>query len=559
MAGDYLMLKQDNCRNCCRCIRNCPVKAISFSDNQARIVDADCVLCGRCFVSCPQQAKEIRRDLDRARALVASGRPVYASIAPSFVAYFEHCSIESLEQALLGLGFAGVEETALGAVMVKRRYDEILLEGKQNVVISTCCHSVALLVQKHFPEAVPFLAPVLSPMQAHCQDIKKRQPGATTIFIGPCISKKAEADQYPGTVDCVLTFDELADWLLLAGIKLKELPRTSHAGKTRLFPSAGGIVRSMARSSKKHTYLHIEGVENCIGALRNIHCQELDNCFIEMSACEGSCIGGPIMRNAVRAPISAFVAVNNYAGDTDFAVPDPDKGVLDKHFPLMPRCQLRVSEKALQEVLRKTGKTRPEHELNCGTCGYDTCREKAAAVVRGMADINMCLPYLKERAESFSDTIIKNSPNGVLVLNEKLVMQQINEAACRILGVEQPDDIIGEKVNLLLDPNIFIEVLQSGKNIFERHTRLSEQDRHVRMTVVRDENYHIFILIMRDVTKEENRKAQTAALNWKTVEVTDQVIEKQMRVVQEIASLLGETAAETKIALTKLKESLKGE
>lgn len=559
MANNYLRLKQDNCRNCYRCIRTCPVKAISFSDNQARIVDSACVLCGRCFVSCPQKAKEIRLDLDAAKALVASGRPVYASVAPSFIAYFEQASIESLEAALLKLGFAGVEETALGANMVKQRYDEIVLEGRQSVVISTCCHSVVLLVQKHFPEAVPFLAPVLSPMQAHCLDIKKRVPGAVTVFFGPCVSKKAEADQYPGTVDCVLTFDELRTWLKDERCTLYDVPATRPAGRARLFPSPGGIIRSMSRSSKKHSYLHIEGVENCIRALRDIMCQELDNCFVEMSACEGSCIGGPIMRRAFRAPISAFVAVNSYAGSMDFDTGPVDKKALAKDFPVMPQCQLRVSEKDLQDVLRKIGKTKPEHELNCGTCGYDTCRDKAAAVVRGMADINMCLPYLKERAESFSDTIITNTPNGIVVLSEKLVIQQINAAACRMFNVENSADMLGEKIIKLLDPDIFIEVLQSGKNIFERRAHLADYGLHVRMTVVRDENYHIFILIMRDVTREENARAQTAAINSKTVKITDQVIEKQMRVVQEIASLLGETAAETKIALTKLKGSIEGE
>ena len=165
--GEYLKLKPSNCKNCYKCIRNCPVKSIRFSDDQANILEEDCVLCGRCFVVCPQNAKEIRNDLPAAKALLAGGAPVYVSLAPSFVANYEGATIQTMEAALQKLGFTAAEETALGATLVKREYDRLVNEGEQDIIISSCCPSVNLLIRKYFPEALPYLAKVLSPMQAH--------------------------------------------------------------------------------------------------------------------------------------------------------------------------------------------------------------------------------------------------------------------------------------------------------------------------------------------------------------------------------------------------------
>jgi uncharacterized Fe-S cluster-containing protein len=466
-----------------------------------------------------------------------------------------------VESALLRLGFAGAEETALGATLVKKRYDELVMEGRQSVLISSCCHSITLLLQKHFPDAVQFLAPVLSPMQAHCLDLKKRHAEAKTLFIGPCVSKKAEVDQFPGSVDCVLTFEELSTWFQEEGIPLPVSDRKREAdsiGKARLFPTTGGILRSMKRANKKYHYLSVDGVGNCIRAVRDILCGVLENCFIEMSACVGSCIGGPGMgqRGSAERPVTGFVAVEDSAGPVDFTLDQPAPDELQKTFPSAPQCLIRIPESAINEVLKKIGKTRPEHELNCGSCGYATCREKAAAVVRGKADISMCLPFLKEKAESFSEAILNNTPNSIIVLNESLVVQQINEATCRILHILNAHDLLGSKVTRVLDPDIFVEVLTGGKNVYERKRYLPEYHKYVRKTVIHDKNFHVLILIMRDVTQEENARSLNEERNRKTAAITGQVIEKQMRVVQEIASLLGETAAETKIALTKLKESL---
>ena len=225
-----------------------------------------------------------------------------------------------------------------------------------------------------------------------------------------------------------------------------------------------------------------------------------------------------------------------------------------------PLASLRrePTEEEIEEVLRKLGKTTREQELNCGCCGYDTCREKAAAVCMGKADLTMCLPYLKEKAESFSDTILSNTPNGVLVLSEALKVQQINAAACAMLGLSGAREALGAPVSDFIDPAP-LEAMLRGEPVGARRAVLARTGVHVDQTVLRDAEYHVVMVIMRDVTREENTLARKEEARRQTVEVTDKIINKQMRVVQEIASLLGETTAEMKVALTNLKESVKDE
>lgn len=561
--SNYIHLKKSNCKNCYKCIRNCPVKSISFSDSQAQIIEDECVLCGMCFVACPQNAKEIRNDVSSAKALLAGDAPVYVSLAPSFAANYEGVGIAGMRKALMQLGFADAAETAVGATIVKNEYDRMADAGEQDVIIATCCHTVNLLIQKHFTEALPYLAKVQSPMQAHCALLKKEHPGAKTLFIGPCISKKAEGEDYPGIVDCVLTFEELDEWFDEAGIVPQPAPEDDEpTGKARFFPTAGGILKSMHCDNPKYSYLAVDGMSACINAIKDIIDGNVHNCFIEMSACPGSCIGGPTMRHSHRAPVRGYLAVEKYAkkaGDADFPVAQPESADLAKNMIFLKKEKPRAGSRAIEEILRKMGKVRPEDELNCGSCGYNTCREKAQAVLDGKAELSMCLPFLKEKAETFSDTIIQNTPNGILILNENMEVQQINAAARQILNIRNQNDVLGEPVVRILEPFDFIEVLSGGVGIHDKRVYLAEYDKYVEETIIYDRLYHILMCIMRDITDEEKEKAKKEEISRHTIEVTDKVIEKQMRIVQEIASLLGETTAETKIALTNLKESLKDE
>lgn len=555
---DCLTLKKSNCKNCYKCIRHCPVKAIRFSGNQAHIIGDECILCGHCFVVCPQNAKEIVNETEKVRVLLQS-YPVYVSLAPSFIANYEGVGINAMRTALKKLGFADVEETALGATVVKNEYDRMLREEKRDIVISSCCHTINLLIQKYFPKELPYLADVLSPMQAHCSDLKRRHPGAKTVFIGPCVAKKDEAQHYEGIVDAVLTFEELTQWLNQEGVVLEKETDSQEESRARFFPTTGGILKTMKLDAPGYNYMAIDGVENCISALKDIENGNIHHAFIEMSSCVGSCVGGPVMEKYHPSPVREYLSVAEYAGDKDFVVAQPDSHELRKHFSLIERENKMPSEAEINAALRQMGKLSKRDELNCGSCGYNTCREKAIAICQGKAEASMCLPYLQKKAEGFSDRIVNNTPNGIIVLNDSLEVQQINEAAMDIMNIRSSSDVLGEQVVRIMDPSVFYEVQKKRFNIHNRRVYLAEYKRYVELTVVYDTDNHLFIGIMRDITDEEREREKKENISKQTIETADKVVDKQMRIVQEIASLLGETAAETKIALTKLKESIKDE
>ena len=556
--SDFLTLKKSNCKNCYKCIRHCPVKSIRFSANQAHIIGNECILCGHCFVVCPQNAKEIKSETELAKVLIQSGDPVYVSIAPSFIANYENVGINGMSEALKKLGFAEVEETAIGATIVKKEYERMLSEEKRDIVISSCCHSINLLIQKYFPDSLRYLANILSPMQAHARDIKERVPNAKVVFIGPCVAKKDEAAYYDGLVDAVLTYEELAEWLKAEKIELKSNMDDTEKSRARFFPTTGGILKTMEQLPE-YTYLAIDGVENCIAALKDIESGKIHNCFIEMSSCVGSCIGGPVMEKYHRLPVKDYAAVAKYAGKKDFDVNMPDRVSLLKSMTAIGRKSVPPTEQEIEEILKKMGKFKKEDELNCGSCGYDTCREKAAAIFEGKAEISMCLPFLKEKAESFSDCIVNNTPNGLIVLNESLEVQQINASARKIMNIRSASDVLGESVIRILDVDIFSRVLRTKRSVRNERAYLAEYKKYVEQSVIYDENYHLLVCLMRDITDEETEREKKESISRQTIEVADKVVDKQMRIVQEIASLLGETAAETKIALTKLKESIEDE
>ena len=319
--ANCLTLKKSNCKNCYKCIRHCPVKAIRFSGNQAHIIGNECILCGQCFVVCPQNAKEIVDETEKVKVLLQSGAPVIASLAPSFIANYDGVGVNSMRKALKKLGFYDVEETAVGATIVKNEYERMIKEDDRDIIISSCCHSINLLIQKHYPFALNYLADVMSPMQAHCQDIKNRYHNAKTVFIGPCVAKKDEAEHYKGIVDAVLTFEELTEWLNSENIELEKEKDNDVFSRARFFPTTGGILKTMELDNSEFTYLALDGVENCIDALKDIENGKIHKCFIEMSACVGSCIGGPVMEKYHRSStVKDYISISQYAGAKDFEV-----------------------------------------------------------------------------------------------------------------------------------------------------------------------------------------------------------------------------------------------
>ena len=552
-----LQSKTTNCQNCYKCIRHCPIKSISFASNKATIIQDSCILCGRCYLVCPQEVKIIRNDIDVVKNLFKNNKKVYVSLAPSFISYFSYTSMNEIVNALKKLGFYQIEETAIGATIVKKAYDEMLNEDDRDVIISSCCHSINLLIQKHYPEARKYLANILSPMLAHGKDIKARDPEAKVVFIGPCIAKKNEADSNPQIVDVALTFKELDEWFKEEGITLKEVEYDwkKEESKARLFPTTGGILRTMECKNNEYQYLAVDGVENSKRVIEDIIAGKIHKCFIEMSSCEGSCINGPVS-NKSKSVISSYIDINKAAGEKDFTEGVIGYKDISKNYYSIGVEEATPSEEEIEAKLIEMGKKEKSKILNCGSCGYDTCREKAIAIIQGKAALEMCLPYLMEKAQSFSDNIVSNSPNGILVLDEDLNIQSLNKTMCNIINIESASVVIHKNVSSILDPKDFYSALL-GELVFRRKSYLSEYNKYIENTIVYDQEFHVLLSIMKDITNEEISRQKHEEVIKKSLEITDKVVEKNMRAVQEIASLLGETTAETKVALSSLKDTIK--
>jgi iron only hydrogenase large subunit-like protein len=551
-----LTSKENDCRSCYKCIRVCPTKSISFLNDHASIIPEECILCGACYLACPQNCKIIRDDTAVAQTLLASHGEVYASLAPSFLAAFPGSSFADLKAALLALGFTDVEETAVGATIVKRGYDALVKSHKRDIVISTSCHALNLLIEKHYPEAAKYLAPVLSPMLAHGQDLKRRHPGAKVIFLGPCIAKKNEIEMYPDYVDCVLTFLELKQLFEARKIVLQqsqEAPKKE--SKARLFPLEGGILKTMDADDPEYTYLAVSGTENCIAAIKDILSGKVHRTFIEMSACAGSCINGPAL-GAPRAPVSAALLIAHAAGQADFPVSAYSSEAIKKRLPAYSHPSKQPSEEEIKAILASIGKTTKKDELNCSSCGYPSCREKAIAVYEGKASLTMCLPFLMEKAKSFSNAIVSESDSAILVTDENFVIQLANPACSRLFKTS--DSLVGASLDHYMETTLFSLAL-GGENAKSEKLYLARYDAYLEVNVTYDPQFHIVIGIFRDVTSLTKERAKEKEAALKTSKITSEVIEKNMRAVQEIASLLGQSAAETKVALSTLEKALNTE
>ena len=500
----------------------------------------------------PQNAKRIREDVPTVRDAIRTGRRVVASVAPSFPVAMEVDTIEDMRDTLKKLGFADAEETAMGAELVSRAYEPFMRKDT-GVMISSCCPAVNSLIQKYYPDLLSHLLPVKTPMIAHCDVLKKRDKDAFTVFIGPCIAKKREADE-AACVDACLTFEELTAWMAEEGVApVRHQHEADNKPASRRYPTTGGILSTLDKEIQC-TRIAVDGMLNVRNVLDELREDASEHVFIEMSACEGSCINGPVMREHKKKRMLGATKVENYAGDGLFAVEAPND--LSTRYAPGGLKRVMPGNEAIQQVLTRMGKTTPDKMFNCGCCGYPTCMDKAIAVCQGKAEIEMCLPYLKEKAESFSDKIIQNTPNAILVMDEDLVVKQINQAAVRLFKLSCAGDIVGAPVVRLLDPSDYLKAVLDGHGFSGKCHYVPEYKLYVDETVIYDRQYKILISIMRDVTDREQERKQQDDLKKNTVELTDQVIEKQMRVVQEIASLLGETTAETKIALTKLKDAI---
>lgn len=560
---NYLDFKKAQCKNCYKCLKNCAIKAIKIEENQAKIIEERCILCGKCTLICPQNAKKVHSELDDIKQLLKENK-VIATVAPSFIANFNVNSLHALEKALKKVGFYAVEETARGARIVINEYEKLIDSGKYKNLIDSSCPATNSLIKMYYPEAMKYLAPVDSPVIAHAKLIKKENPDSKIVFIGPCIAKKKECKE-SGLIDGVLTFEELQKLFEEYNINLEdeneigELKENQLWNQARFYPISRGVIKAFTKKHDDFEYIAVEGIEKCKEVLEEI--EKLDHFFIELSTCEGSCVNGPAsikQANTIlgNAKVRKFVR-DNYkeVEENNF----DDINLSCEHTEVNLGNNKEPTEEQIKEILAKTGKYEKEDELNCGACGYSTCREKAWAVFNGYADIEMCVPYMREKAENMSYEIIQKSPNGIILLDNDLNVLDMNDKAAGVLAINKKKskdkniaEVLNENINLL-------SILQEKKNITAQRVEIEKTGKFIELSVNYIKDHNMLFATLRDITERIVNEQKMQKLKNDTIVTADEVVKKQMRVAQEIASLLGETTAESKVALVNLKKMLEDE
>ena len=548
----YLDFKEARCKNCYKCLKECPVKAIRIENYQAKIIEERCILCGHCTLVCPQNAKLVRSDIDHVLTLLKKDK-VIASIAPSFIADFDIKYFKTIEDALKKLGFVFAEETARGAKVVTEKYGELLDSGKYKNLITSCCPSINQMIELYYPDALQYLAPVDSPVITHGKILKSEYPDYKVVFIGPCLSKKKECHD-SGIIDGVLTFEELDYLFKENNIELidEEVNEDSSFNNARFYPINRGIIKSFDKLNDNYIYISVDGVNRAMKALEEIN--DLDHVFLEINSCQSSCIGGPCSINNNHNYITGNSKLRDYVNKRKGKEGNKVNVNIDHQFE-NKYIDDEIQEDKIIEILNKTGKYKEEDELNCGACGYNTCRQKAWAVLNGYADINMCLPYMRGKAENLSYEMMKSSPYGIIILDNNSLINDINKKAKDLLKISLIKNNEESIMSHLADTDI-MDAIVNKHNILEKRLMIDE-DTYVDYSLTYIAEQDLFIMVMKDITSRINYLNQLEKVKDDTIAVTDEVVKKQMVVVQQIASLLGETAAETKVALNNLKKYLK--
>ncbi|MDR1959036.1 MAG: 4Fe-4S binding protein [Planctomycetaceae bacterium] len=557
------------CRDCNRCVRVCPVKAIRMHAGQASVVDDRCIACGTCVRECPQRAKTYRKDVDAARQLIQTHPVTVCSLAPSFAGFFPVWQRKRLPSALRRLGFSFIGETAVGAYYSALATAEYVKKHPKEPSICTACPAVVEYVQKYRPKAARYLVPVVSPMVAHAIHLREKLGRETAVvFVGPCIAKKSEAGHYYGDarVDCVLTFEELLQWfeneqIDVSGCEESDFDETPK-GKSRLFPLEGGCVLTGGLMTEflDADCIPVSGYRNVEHAILESRAGQV----IEPLFCPLGCAGGPA-GDGTNGCFEVRTGIINYAREEEHSVPgdslkteEPDgneKAFLSKltvfyDKAVSPIVRSEISEAAIRHVLEMTGKALQENQLNCGACGYPTCREKAVAVIEGLAEPEMCLPFVRRIAEQRVDRIIETSPNGIVILDEHLNILSMNPAFRTLFRCSNA--ICGKPVSHLLDPEPFERLMGNPKNVINRTLGYPSYNLecHVLFYALPEEKQYVGIFV--DITDAKINMTKLDKLRYQTVTQARELLEQQIQMAETIAICLGENAARAESLLENL-------
>lgn len=567
MSSSIISTDKAKCRDCYRCVRVCPVKAIRISDGQARVDAERCILCGTCVRECPQQAKHVRNDLVFVKELLASPGKTIASIAPSFPAAFGDFGSGLLPAALKKIGFNIVTETAVGAELVAYATADLIKE-KRNAWVTSACPVVVNLIERYYPEACRNVTPIDSPMVAHAKYLKKKYgKSMKVVFIGPCSAKKCEAEEVAkGIVDAVLTFEELHLAFKEANLRpasLEPIPFDDvRPRNAQLFPLEGGLARTASITSGllREDFIALSGSEHVREMIDHL-AEESPIRLFEALFCPGGCVNGACMGQtksiyARRSKVLQYHKRRTYEAEIEF---DPATApVIDISRSIMQRkiMQPMFTEAQIRAVLLQTGKQTLEDELNCGACGYLSCKENALAVLSGMAEHNMCLPWMRRLAERKTDQIIDHSPNGIIMVDSHFNIVSFNPAFASMFSCT--DKLIGRPIGALIDPEDFEKVAaEITDKINSKIVAFPQYGLIASESIYRLEDENVLIGIFANITQTKAEEDKMLRMRSETIASAERVIEKQMRMAQEIASILGETTSETRVLLRKLSDLAK--
>jgi len=549
--------KETECQDCYKCVRRCPVKAIKVRDGHATVIPELCVACGRCVEVCPAKAKRVRDDLGRAKHLLEGNEKVYVSLAPSWVSEFKNISAQQIIHALRRLGFAGVSETALGAQLVSAAVAKSLDGMKKGVVISSACPTAADFICKYIPPFARTITQVMSPVMAHCQMLKENfGEEVKVVFIGPCISKKNESDRHPDILALSMTYPELKQWLQEEEINLKELVPAeddvfvpSGAEEGAMYPIEGGMIETVkaCTSNDKVNYATVTGLDNLSRALDGLWPENVNvPVFLEVLACPGGCVHGPCTQHDSPGLLERLRVLNGVKIPTQ---PKERKIAADisGEFKETPVDETPISLRDIKEALRRIGKFTQEDELNCGGCGYETCKNFAKALITGNAEPSMCVSYLRKQAQKKANALLRCIPSGVVIVDKKLNIIECNRKFAATFGedtlaaFDACPGLAGADLRRIVPfANLFESSLKSGNDIRRDSFRVNR--RLYNITVFNIEPREVAGAVIFDVTQTEMRREQIA-------ERARQVIEKNLTTVQEIACRLGEHMADTELLL----------
>ena len=561
----FIEFDKEKCDSCYKCLRVCPTKAIAFNGERRDIIDDLCIKCGLCQATCPQEALQIRNLMSRVIGWVNSAEKVAVSLAPSYVGAFGLKDPGKMAKALFELGFDIVAETAIGAEAVAKAYDRHIEAGQANNIITSCCPSANYLVEQYYPILIGSMIHVVSPMVAHGLSMKKVYGQDTkVVFIGPCLAKMAEAEEMPHAVDAVLTFEELDKLLKSKKIRLQDCEAADFSrnsvGRGQAFPMGGSL---NTRTNKKrdddgYNFIHVSGYEACNEIMKDLRMGNLSKCCIEMNICEGSCINGPDMPKNRLSRYSREIFMRESIREMKVNPPKVKK-VADVDVPLQRTFkdrQLRRNEpniEVIRQIMQQMGKFSEKDELNCGACGYTTCYDKAKAAFLGYSEIETCLPYLREKAESMQSIMIENSPNSVLIIHKDLTIKELNPTFIKFFH-KKGLPMMDMPIDMFMKSEVFKEVFEKKESVLNRKGYNEEIDCYFIINAVYIEESDIVIAFLTDISEDERRRKEFLQVKEETLKKTQEVIDKQMRVAQEIASLLGETTAETKMSLKSLNQ-----